>query len=106
MKIKKIVVAAGVATAGVAFAVSTQGSAQAVSAEPILPMDAPSRAQAAWTPPAGYSLERSFGSDDAACRKEGDRGVARGKWRQYVCHGEMVQVADAWVLEQHLYVKK
>lgn len=43
---------------------------------------------------------------DAACRKEGDRGVADGKWRQYVCHEKLVKVADLWMLYQFLYVKK
>ncbi|WP_128506962.1 hypothetical protein [Streptomyces inhibens] len=119
MNIKKIAAAVGVATAGVTFAIATQGSAQAASAPQTLAMKAPSQTaipageaatsrstQGDWNPPAGYVLERSFMGTDAACRKEGDRGVAHGKWRQYVCHEKLVKVTDLWMLYQFLYVKK
>ncbi|MGP8300044.1 hypothetical protein ACTPOK_19365 [Streptomyces inhibens] len=120
MNIKKITAAVGVATAGVTFAIATQGSAQAASApQHTLAVKAPSQTaipagEAAasrstkgdWNPPAGYVLERSFMGTDAACRKEGDRGVADGKWRQYVCHEKLVKVTDLWMLYQFLYVKK
>ncbi|UQA97526.1 hypothetical protein [Streptomyces halobius] len=60
-----------------------------------------------WVPPAGYFLENKLvGWDEASCRKGGDKGKAQGKWRQYICHEEMVKVADVWVLAQALYVKK
>ncbi|MEV0373142.1 hypothetical protein AB0I10_25525 [Streptomyces sp. NPDC050636] len=106
MKIKEIVAAVGIAATGVAFAIATQGSAQAVPAHPTLAMKAPTGTQADWKPPVGYVLERSFMGDDASCRKEGDRGVSGAKWRRYVCHEKMVQVADVWTLMQSLYVKK
>lgn len=43
MNIKKITAAVGVATAGVTFAIATQGSAQAASAPQTLAMKAPSQ---------------------------------------------------------------
>ncbi|MEX2973844.1 hypothetical protein [Streptomyces sp. C184] len=119
MNVKKNIAAVGVAVAGVALALAAQGSAQAASAPQgpavaesgrtaVLAGDAvTSRApQGDWHPPAGYVLKRSFLGTDAVCRKEGDRGVAGGQWRQYVCHEKMVKVADLWMLYQYLYVKK
>ncbi|MFF7230682.1 hypothetical protein [Streptomyces sioyaensis] len=119
MNLKKSIAAMGVVMAGATFALAAQGSAQAASApqgpaveesgrNPVLAGDAvTSRApQGDWHPPAGYVLARSFLGTDAACRKEGDRGVAGGQWRQYVCHEKMVKVADLWMLYQYLYVKK
>ncbi|MEV5480709.1 MULTISPECIES: hypothetical protein [Streptomyces] len=119
MNVKKNIAAVGVAVAGVALALAAQGSAQAASAPQgpavaesgrtaVLAGDAvTSRApQGDWHPPAGYVLKNSFIGSDADCRKEGDRGVAGGKWQHYVCHGRMVQIADGWMLFQDLYVKK
>ncbi|WP_043263043.1 hypothetical protein [Streptomyces sp. CT34] len=120
MKMKKIIAAAGVAAAGVAVAISSQGVAQAATNPQVASLKTPVRAatltsdaaaaprssQADWTPPAGYTLERSFMGDDASCRKMGDQGVADGKWHQYVCHEEMVKITDLWMLYQYLYVKK
>ncbi|MFE4023072.1 hypothetical protein ACFXPZ_37715 [Streptomyces sp. NPDC059101] len=109
----------GIATVGAAFVVATQGIAQAAPTLQVTALKVPRQIAIAadgevasralrtdWNPPAGYVLERAFMGDDASCRREGDRGVTEGTWRQYVCHGKMVKVADAWVLHQYLYVKK
>ncbi|KUL35614.1 hypothetical protein ADL22_26690 [Streptomyces sp. NRRL F-4489] len=119
MKNKKKCVTAGIATVGAAFIVATQGIAQAAPTPQVSTLKAPSQIaiaadgeaasralQTDWNPPAGYVFERAFMGDEASCRMEGDRGVTEGTWRQYVCHGKMVKVADAWVLHQYLYVKK
>ncbi|GGU64696.1 hypothetical protein GCM10010211_32210 [Streptomyces albospinus] len=119
MKMKKIIAAAGVVVAGAAVAISTQGIAQAATtpqvaslkthvqtAVPASEAAAPRSPQADWTPPAGYTLERSFMGDAASCRKIGDQGVTAGNWHQYVCHEELVQVTDLPMLVQYLYVKK
>ncbi|PNE36145.1 MULTISPECIES: hypothetical protein [Streptomyces] len=107
---KRITMAAGVAVAGAMLALSAQAGAQAAPLPQTTVAHAaavtPSATQGDWNPPAGYTLERSFLGDSASCSKEGDAGVAAGKWHQYVCHEQMMKLTDTWMLFQFLYVQK
>lgn len=78
MNIKKIATAAGVATAGVALFVATQGSAQAAQAKPAAPVAAAEGAQPA--PQAiGSLLGKAAKSVGKAATKGAHKATAVGK---------------------------
>lgn len=61
---------------------------------------------AVWTPPDGYVYEAAWFGTAAYCESQGKKGVAEGRWTDYLCHAELRQGADIPLLFHVLYVKK
>ncbi|GGX28371.1 hypothetical protein GCM10010297_57320 [Streptomyces malachitofuscus] len=78
------------------------------SAAPYADCGPAQRLPSGWNPPEGYVFEASWlgTSDLAYCKSQGEKGIAEGRWTEYLCRAEYRGGADIPLLHQVLYVKK
>lgn len=59
-----------------------------------------------WRPPPGYVFDNSYFGGNSTCDPVGHKGVADGRWRDYICHEVMRKHTNLWFLYGDLYVKR